>query len=140
MLHTLRLARCTAAHCLRCPDLTKQGPGISVGPEAYVRAKGNVLRAGHRAGLLVSGVRARGLFVENVIEGNLDGVVLREGSCPTLERNTITGQTRRGLLVCARGQGTVTDNEISDNLDANVEVRGELEKFVPEEQAHSEYT
>ena len=105
-----------------------------------MRAKGNVLRAGHRAGLLVSGVRARGFFIENVIEGNLDGVVLREGSCPTLERNTITGQTRRGLLVCARGQGTVTDNEISDNLDANVEVRGELEKFVPEEQAHSEYT
>ena len=79
----------------------------------------------------------QGLFVENVIEGNLDGVVLREGGCPTLERNTITGQTRRGLLVCARGQGTVTDNEISDNLDANVEVRGELEKFVPEEQAHT---
>ena len=36
-----------------------EGPGISVGPEAYVRAKGNVLRAGHRAGLLVSGVRAK---------------------------------------------------------------------------------
>ena len=58
----------------------------------------------------------------------------RQLGCPTLERNTITGQARRGLLVCARGQGTVTDNEISDNLDANVEVRGELEKFVPEEQ------
>ena len=66
-------------------------------------------------------------------------MVLREGGCPTLERNTITGQTRRGLLVCARGQGTVTDNEISDNLDANVEVRGELEKFVPEEQARTKY-
>ena len=65
--------------------------------------------------------------------------MLREGGCPTLERNTITGQTRRGLLVCARGQGTVTDNEISDNLDANVEVRGELEKFVPEEQARTKY-
>jgi len=40
--------------------------------------------------------------------------------------------------VCARGQGTLTDNEISDNLDANVEVRGELEKLVPEEQARGE--
>ena len=87
-------------------------------------------------------------------------MVLREGGCPTLERNTIsgqarrgrtpnpdldpdpdpslTGQARRGLLVCARGQGTLTDNEISDNLDANVEVRGELEKPVPEEQARGE--
>ena len=87
-------------------------------------------------------------------------MVLREGGCPTLERNTIsgqarrgrtpnpdvdpdpdpglTGQARRGLLVCARGQGTLTDNEISDNLDANVEVRGELEKLVPEEQARGE--
>ena len=45
-----------------------------------MRAKGNVLRAGHRAGLLVSGVRAKGLFVENVIEGNLDGVVLASPS------------------------------------------------------------
>lgn len=114
-----------------------EGPGISVGPDAYVKADGNTIRGG-KAGLLLSGIRARGMFTENTLEANMDGVVLREGACPTLERNVIRGQTRKGVLVCARGQGVIVDNDISDAADANVEVRGELVKSVPEEVAKSE--
>jgi len=72
------------------------------------------------------------------VQGNLDGVVLRAGACPTLERNTITNQARRGVLVIERGQGTVSDNEIAGSADANVEVRGELEREVGKEQAKCE--
>ena len=114
-----------------------EGPGINVGSEAYVKATGNTIRGG-KAGLLMSGARSKGMFVENIFEANMDGVVLREGACPTLERNQIREQTRRGVLVCARGQGMIVDNDIAGSVDANVEVRGELQRAVPEDEAKDE--
>ena len=56
-------------------------------------------------------------------------IVLREGACPHIERNTIRDQKRRGVVVCARGQGYLVDNTISGSRHFNVEVRGEAPKI-----------
>ena len=69
------------------------------------------------------GERSRGDILDNEIFGNVDGVVLREGACPYLERNIIRDSTRRGVMVCAKGQGMVVDNTISNSGRVNVEVR-----------------
>ena len=52
---------------------SNHGPGINVGPEVYVKATGNFVRDGNRAGLLMSGPRATGLFVENTIDVSRSG-------------------------------------------------------------------
>ena len=79
------------------------GVGVHIGVEATPTVRDNTIRGGHRAGVLVSGDGAKGSVVGNTIDGNDDGVVLREGACPTVEGNTIVNQRRRASS-CARGQ------------------------------------
>ena len=52
-------------------------------------------------------------MTNNDVYENKDGVVIREGGAPSLDHNRIRDQTRRGVLVCAGGQGAIIENEVS---------------------------
>ena len=67
--------------------IDNEGPGLHVGPEAYVRAEGNTIRGG-KAGLLMCGARSRGMFVANTIEGNMDGVVPFPDAVPMADKKS----------------------------------------------------
>ena len=86
----------------------------------------------------IAGKKAQGTITDNEIYGNKDGIVLREGACPHIERNHIHDQRRRGVMVCARGQGMLLDNVIANSGHYNIEVRGEKPKIMTPEKAEKE--
>ena len=59
-----------------------------------------------------------------------DGVVLRDGACPSFFGNRIRDQTKRGIVVCAKGQGMLLENDISNSGEYNVEVRQRTHKLM----------
>eukprot|EP00967_Tisochrysis_lutea_P053875 scaffold67160_cov28-Tisochrysis_lutea.AAC.2 len=52
------------------------------------------------------------------------------------QQHRIRDHSRRGVLVCARGQGTFIENTISDSAWSNIEVRGEAPTKEPEVEAN----
>ena len=58
--------------------------------------EGNRVHGGHTAGIYVAGAESRGKISENEIYQNRDGVVVREGGAPSIERNRIHDQTVHG--------------------------------------------
>jgi len=113
------------------------GIGVSIGKDANPLVEKNKIHDGHTAGVYVMGDNSKGRVHNNEIYRNRDGVVIREGGAPIIDKNTIYEQTRRGVLVCEKGQGSVVENTIRDNLGNNVEVRGEIpdgEKTAEEEE------
>ena len=111
------------------------GVGVSIGNDGVPVIKGNRFYGGQNAAIYVAGVKAQGTITDNQIYENKDGVVLREGACPHVERNHIHDQTRRGVVVCARGQGMLLDNDICHSGSYNIEVRGEKPKLVSADKA-----
>ena len=107
------------------------GVGVSIGNDGVPVIKGNRFYGGQTAAIYVAGDKAQGTITDNEIYENKDGIVLREGAMPHVERNSIHHQTRRGVIVCAKGQGMFVENEISHSGTYNVEVRGEKPKVVP---------
>ena len=75
------------------------------------------------SGIYVSGAEARGRMTNNDVYENKDGVVIREGGAPSLDHNRIRDQTRRGVLVCAGGQGAIIENEVSGSASVKIKRR-----------------
>ena len=115
-----------------------KGVGVSIGNDGVPVITHNKIYGGQNAGIYVAGAKAQGTITNNEIYENKDGVVLREGACPHIESNVIRDQTRRGVVVCARGQGMLLDNTISGSGTYNVEVRGEKPNVLEPEQAEAE--
>jgi len=115
-----------------------KGVGVSVGNDGVPAITHNRIYGKHNAAIYVAGEKAQGTITDNEIYENKDGIVLREGACPHIERNTIRDQLRRGVVVCARGQGFLVDNTISGSKTFNVEVRGEKPKVVDVDKAEAE--
>ena len=115
-----------------------KGVGVSIGDDGVPIVTFNRLYGGQNAAIYVAGSKAQGTITDNEIYENKDGIVLREGACPEIQRNTIRDQTRRGVVVCARGQGVLLDNTISGSGTYNLEVRGEKPREVAPEAAEAE--
>ena len=101
---------------------SNKGVGVSIGTDGVPNVWGNRIYGGHTAGIYIRGERSRGDIQDNEIYENVDGIVLRDGACPYLEKNTVRDQTRRGVIICARGQGMLVNNTISGSMRVNVEV------------------
>ena len=115
-----------------------RGVGVSVGNDGVPVITHNRIYGGQNAGVYVAGTKAQGTITDNEIYENKDGIVLREGACPHIERNDIHDQKRRGVVVCARGQGMLVDNRIAGSGWYNIEVRGEKPKMLSPEKAEKE--
>lgn len=115
-----------------------KGVGVNVGVDGVPNIWENKIYGGQNAGIYVAGERSRGDIVGNEVFENKDGVVLRDGACPHLERNIIRDCTRRGVVVCARGQGMLVNNDIHGSAQCNVEVRGEAPDLRSEEERNEE--
>jgi len=111
------------------------GVGVSIGNDGVPLIKGNRFYGGQNAAIYVAGTKAQGTIIDNEMYENKDGIVLREGAAPHIERNHIHHQKRRGVIVCAKGQGMLVDNDITHSGTYNVEVRGEKPKIVPPDKA-----
>ena len=123
-----------------------KGVGINIGDDGVPEIRHNRIYGGNEytgfgvqnAAIYVAGKKAQGTITDNEIYGNKDGIVLREGACPHIERNHIHDQRRRGVMVCARGQGMLLDNVIANSGHYNIEVRGEKPKIMTPEKAEKE--
>jgi len=115
-----------------------KGVGISVGNDGVPIITHNRIYGGQNAGVYVAGTKAQGTITDNEIYENRDGIVLREGAYPHVERNDIHDQKRRGVVVCARGQGMLVDNRIAGSGWYNIEVRGEKPKELSPDKAEKE--
>ena len=115
-----------------------KGVGISIGDDGVPLITHNRIYGGQNAGIYVAGSKAQGTITDNEIYENKDGIVLREGACPEIQRNIMRDQSRRGVIVCARGQGVLLENTISHSGTYNVEVRGEKPKELTPSEAEEE--
>jgi parallel beta-helix repeat protein len=107
-----------------------KGVGVSIGNDGVPAITHNRFYGGQNAAIYVAGVKAQGTITDNEMYENKDGIVLREGACPHIERNIIRDQKRRGVVVCARGQGFLIENTISGSGWYNVEVTRRAEACI----------
>ena len=110
-----------------------KGVGVSIGNDGVPVITNNRFYGDQNAAIYVAGHKAQGTITGNEIYENKDGVVMREGACPHLERNHIHDQSRRGIVVLAKGQGMLLDNDICNSGTYNIEVKGEKPKLVSPE-------